>query len=146
MRALRLAASLAPLLVRGASARSKKSVLTSALSVVLVVIGAILISVAGFIRIDALFGADIAYLALGLTYLVAAALLRLPRRKTQTRRLTEGEHVNDPLAQHLPETVLKDPKIPSLVEKIKSNPVAMTAGATAIGFVLSEQILGDKRS
>jgi len=144
MRILKTLTFLAPFVLKGATKRPVKTLAGVFATYGLMLISILFISIAIFIYITKEYGADAAFLAIGLLALLTAGYLhfrRILRRKKLSSLPDKMEQ--DPLASKLPESLRDDPVIGSILKQINDNPVPATAVAVTLGMVIANEYFGD---
>ncbi len=101
-----------------------------------------------FVWMTKTYGAEFGCLAVGLAFLIGWLVIYFtshrPRKSDKTGAKPIGPSLDeDALADLIPDELQNDPRVVSLVEKIKENPMGSTAAAVSLGFLISTQIIGD---
>lgn len=136
--------ALAPLILKARSRRPVKRLAGVALSITLIFLASVFLMIAGFVWVMKSFGAEFGFLALGILFLVLASVVYFVALASKEKPISADPEINsDLLVQYLPEEMKNDPRILAVIENIKEHPVGSTAAAVALGFIISNLILGD---
>ncbi|MDB2438314.1 hypothetical protein N9W89_06325 [Hellea sp.] len=145
MRILRTLTVLAPFILKGPTKRPVRALAGVLASWGLIFLSILFLSIALFIYVSREYGADIAFLSIGLLALVAAIYLQVSRKlkiKARVSKLEDGIE-KDPLASKIPQNMKDDPVIGSILKQINDHPVPATAAAVTLGMVIANQYFGD---
>lgn len=144
MAVARIALALAPLVLNARSRRPGKRLAGVILSMICMGLSGTFLLTAAFVWIMKSFGAEYGFLAIGIILFLAALIIyfasRGPKRKP---RDVDAQLAEDPLARFIPSELQSDPGVQALLEKIKEHPMGATAAAVSLGFIISNQILGE---
>lgn len=144
MALVRTALALAPFILNARSRRPGKRLAGVILSMGFMALSGLFLLTAGFVWIMKNFGAEFGFLAVGIVFFVLANIIFFASRGPKLKpKHIDAEMSGDPLSQYIPEELQSDPRILALLEKIKEHPVGSTAAAVSLGFIISNQILGD---
>lgn len=140
----RTALALAPVILNMRSRRPAKRLAGVIISIGLMGLAGLFLIIAAFVWIMKTYGAEFGFLAVGiLFFLLANAVYFLSRGSKVKAKDVEAEMNLDPLMNYIPPELQNDPRILALMEKIKEHPMGSTAGAVALGFIISTQLFGD---
>ncbi len=113
-------------------------------------LAAVFILTAAFIYIAREYGADLAFLAIGIIFLVTG-LIFFTKSLMDHREKMKVEEVagvaiakTDPLAKLLPDSIKNNPAIEKILAQIATNPVTAAAAALSLGLLLAHEFLEDK--
>lgn len=117
-----------------------------AASYLLFALGLIFLLIAGFVWIATHYGADAAFLAVGLTLVFTATIFMvLAKYKRKAKPPLPNAIVSDPLAAHIPASLRENPVVQKLLLHIAENPVAATATAVTLGMLISNELFDESQ-
>lgn len=138
---LRYAKYAVPLILKAPRRSPVKTLAGLAVSYLLFVVGVIFLMTAVFIWIATNYGADTAFLTLGLLLIACGGVIKLFARNRRVLKAPLPSNVaRDPLAQYIPPSVRENPTIRKLIVQISENPVAATATAVTLGMLISNEL------
>lgn len=134
-----------PYLLKSSVLRPHKQMARSLAAYVLFVLSGLMFLIAVFIVVVTYYGAAAGFIVMGGICLFSALLMSI---KVKKKPPANDEYISsiqssDPLASLLPEGLIKDPAISSLIKKISENPIAATAAATGFAILVTRELTND---
>ncbi len=136
--------ALAPFILKARSRRPSKRLAGVIFSAACMGLTGIFLTTAAFVWITKAFGAEFGFLAVAAIFFVFANLIYFTSRADKVEpQDVSAQLTEERIAQYIPDELQSDPRIIALLEKIKEHPLEATAAAVSLGFIISNQIIGD---
>ena len=140
----RTALALAPFILRAQTRRPGKRLAGVILSLGCMALSGLFLLTAAFVWVMKTYGAEFGFLVVGATFFIFANIIYFASRGSKVKPSDLDKQFDaDPLSHLVPEEFQNDARVQALVEKIKEYPMGSTAAAVSLGFLISNQILGD---
>lgn len=140
----RTALALAPIILGARTRRPGKRLAGVIISIICMALCGLFLLIAAFVWIMKTYGAEFAFLAIGVAFFIIANIIYFSSRGPKVKpKDVDAELAADPLSRYIPADLQDDPRVIALKEKIQEHPVGSTAAAVSLGFIISNQIFGD---
>lgn len=149
---LKYVSILAPLILRKGSPNPVKTLTNYMGAILLGILAGLFFLAALFTWVATNYGLDLAFLTVGLSFMVLAIVLLTMAKISQARTLklqSEREARikgllatrDDPLADHIPDELLAHPVSQKVLAQIEDKPLVASAAALGVGVLLSHQLM-----
>lgn len=149
---LKYVSIIAPLILRRGTKNPVRTLSGYMGAIVLTIIAAIFLLAALFTWIASNYGLDLAFLTVGLIFVLGALTLVIIARRSEIkgRKLQEERHAqikgllaatDDPLAEHIPDDILMHPISQKVLAQVEDKPLMAGATAVGLGVILSRQLM-----
>lgn len=147
---LKILLAAAPYILKAPRRSPEKKLAGMLASIVFFSFAALFILIGAFIFAAREYGSDIAFIALGVVFLIMGIIFftksHMDKRDRKKAESVAGIAVakTDPLAKLFPETIKNNPTVEKLLTQIATNPVTAVAAALSLGLLLAHEFLEDK--
>ncbi|NNE57264.1 MAG: hypothetical protein HKN36_04070 [Hellea sp.] len=136
----------APYFLKTPGKNSKKQIARSFTALVLFAFSGFALVAAMFIYVTSLYGAALGFVSVSLVLFAMGIGLYLKAKwaLTQSSKVpAELAPTKDPIASIIPDSIIQEPTVKKLLNRISANPISTSVGAAAIGVLLAREILKD---
>ena len=141
---LKILTIIAPFVLKGAAKNPAKSLAGQFGFYVLFLCGSLFLCCAIFIWLKKTYSFEVAFLGLGLLFMIGAAAIKFFQWQSRLRPKLAVSPLpnnieNDVLAANIPDSLKNDPMVKKVLGEISKKPLAASATALTIGMLLSRE-------